>query len=477
MLPFAVALSACSPVQAEVEPWDPRLAEVMVWVEGQLDGWHVPGVAVAVVEGGRVVGVMGAGSTEAGGTEAIASDTRFRIGSLSKMLTAMVALQQEGALDLDAPAGEALGDLEMEAPDSLHDFSIADLLSHQSGLQIGGMPDDCDTDADADARILAERVPEWSAWYPRGELFVYSDEGYALAGYAAERAAGRDYVELVEHGVFGPAGMETATFDRDEAKRAPHATGHSVDAATGELTATHDLGDRDCRVEYPAGGAVGTVTDLGQLARLLLDQGEGVLSAAQWARFTGEGWAFSDTSRYGLGVNVTTWRDMPVLTHTGSVPGTSSLLWVMPEQNLGVAVLVNADHTTSDPPRPWTRPTQLVLLRVLETFLELEHEEVASTVRPVEDWARYVGRYLGTDGQGERLVRLRGETLVVIDPDETLELVPYSRDTFKYARWSTVRETTYWEDVEFVETDGAQAAWIVGSQGVWARVSSPAAIE
>lgn len=472
-------ISACAPAAVEAE--DPRLTELVDWTWEMMHDWYVPGAAIAIVEDGALRHVQGLGFRDADRTLLVTPDTAFRIGSLTKGFTGMLAAQAatDGLLDLDAPAREALGDLEMEPPDSLGDFSLLQLLSHHSGLQSGGLPNDCDTDPDGDGRILAERVPEWSAWYPTGELFLYSNEGFALSGYALERAVGRDYVDHVESALFGPAGMETATFDRDEASARAWALGFSIDNQTGQTVSTHDLYERNCRGSYPAGGVVATATDLGRWMEVLLAQGDPVISDEAWELMSTRGWYSSSASHYGFGLQFTTWRDMPVITHTGAVSGYNAMLWVMPDQGFGVAVLVNSDHTTTSPPEPWTKPTQLITLHAIETFLALDHEEVESSVRPVEEWSRFEGHYVSTDGQGIATVRLDGEDLwFLTEADGGQELLyPYSASRFQYPYLSSTSGVTYWRDVEFLDGDDDAVDWMVSRAGVWRRAADLGASE
>lgn len=439
-----------------------------------MQDWDVPGVALAIVEDGRLTQAEGIGFRDPAQGLLVTPETGFRIGSITKMFTGMLAAQESvaGRLDLDAPASALLGGLEMEAPDSLGDLTLMQLLSHQSGLQSAGLPNDCDTDPDGDARILAERVPEWSMWYPTGELYLYSNEGFALSGYAVELAAGRDYVDLVHERIFEPAGLSTATFDRDEATSRAWALGHSIDNQTGLVVSTHDLYERNCRGSYPSGGIVASVTDLGHLMELLLAEGEGVLTPDTWDLFSTRGWYSSSTNHYGFGLGTTTWRDELVLTHSGTVSGFNALLWVMPERGLGVAVLINSDHTTTNPPEPWTRPTQLVLLQVLETWFGFEHEDIPSSVRPVSEWTRFEGRYRSTDEQGLATISLRGEELWIrYGLDQTEErLYPYSSSRFQYPYLSSSSGVQYWQDVTFEDGDDDVVDWMISRVGVWRRL-------
>ena len=84
------------------------------------------------------------------------------------------------------------------------------------------------------------------------------------------------------------------------------------------------------------------------------------------------------------------------------------------------------------------------------------------------------GTYTGTDGQGSMVVALDGDTLTLTTDDgEVTELWPYSTDSFRAPRFSSIRETTYWSSVEFEDGSDMEMEWLINESGVWRRSSTP----
>ncbi|MFN7145542.1 MAG: serine hydrolase domain-containing protein, partial [Myxococcota bacterium] len=258
----------------------PRFSALVAWTEARMEEWHIPGAAIAVVEGGELRHVAGLGVRRWGFPERVTPDTRFRVGSLSKMVAGALAAEEiaAGRLSLDAPAADVLGDVTL-GTGSLADLTLLQLASHQSGLQTIGLPNRCDPDPALLADELRDLAPDWALWTPPGELYNYSNQGYSLLGLAVERSAaswsgGATYPELAAR-LFEQSGMTTATYDWVEAFAGNHATGHTMDLATGRPERYRTLDERACVASFPSGGLMASVTDIGHAVEMLVRGGEG----------------------------------------------------------------------------------------------------------------------------------------------------------------------------------------------------------
>ena len=474
---FACTSPGATGAQAANEDLDPRLAAALDEASAAILEWNVPGAAITVVDHGEVSAV-GLGVREYGDPLPVGPDTLFRIGSISKMFTGALALQQveEGNLDLDAPASDVLGDLELRGPWSFDDITLRQLLSHSSGLQGTGVPDTCDTDRDALERVLTERSADWSLWSPPGALYNYANGGFGLSGLAVQRASGENFLDLAQQRLLDPAGMETATYDADEASAGDHALGYTMDMETGRPMYEWDMYSRACGAIWPSGALIASARDMGQLASVLLDEGDPWLSPEGFYTMTHEGWAFSESSSYGFGVQRTSYRGHVGYTHSGAIWGYLALIWVLPEDDLAVVVMVNADHRVVTPPEPWTTPTQLITRMVLDRYLGLDNEPFDSSVRPVEDWGRYVGTYQASNAWGTLWVELRDGELVLhrLGLGDVKTLIPYSKDSFHYA-YSGSDGRSYYQGISFQEGEDGQIAWLVSRAAVARRAGEPAA--
>ncbi len=448
---------------------DPRFTDLVAWTEARMAEWQVPGAALAVVVDGQVH-LVGLGVRQWGQPEPVTPDTRFRVASLSKMITGAIVAEEAaaGRLDLAAPASDVLGDLTLVAPYSFADFTLLDLVGHSSGLQSIGLPHSCDADPATLGATMAELTPDWALWAPQGELFLYSNQGYGLLGLAAERSAGVPFVDLAQ-ARFDGAGMGTATYDWVEAYVGEHATGHTMDLTTGRPLGYRGFEERACVASFPSGGLMASARDQSALLGVLLNEGEGWMTPAAWEIFTTQGYERSETGGYGFGVSSATYRGYTGLSHHGSLGGYFAMVWALPEAGVGVAVMVNSDHLVTDPPEPWSKPTQRIMERALDTFLGLDPVERTSSVRPVEEWSRYVGFYHSDYDLGNVAITLRDNTLWYADTTMAVPLLPYSRDAFQYAVPLDDGRIAY-AGVSFVDDDETGAiTWVATGFGLARR--------
>ena len=440
---------ACAPPR----PVDPRVRALVPEIEAAIEAWGVPGAAVVIVEGDQTWFVS-AGTLDLETGEAVGPRARFRIGSVSKMVTGMLVADahERGVVDLAArPEIPELADRPDLVPPTLRH-----LMRHESGLQAGGVPSDCPPGPGRVGPALAPVVPELEAWLPPGALFLYSNIGVALSGRAVEHAAGVAFPELARGRVFDRAGMDGATYDAAEAAAGRHATGHRIDPETGRLVSQYSPLDWQCPGAYPSGGLLLTPEDLGALLRLLLNDGEGVLSPAAWQTFLQAD--DPDPTRYGLGVIVGEDEGHRVLSHGGSMSGYRARIEAWPDDGFGVAVVVNADHRTTRVPQPGQKPTDLLAAAVSRAFLDLPDKDWTPTLRPRDEWgARYSGTYRSDQADmGSWTVWDDGDTLWARDRGREMvhALVPYGRDDFQYELTSGVTGLPVWGAVDF-RSDGA----------------------
>jgi CubicO group peptidase (beta-lactamase class C family) len=446
---------------------DPRFSALQAWTGARLQEWKVPGAALVVVDHGEVH-LAGVGVRTWGLPDPVTPDSLFRFGSISKMFTGALAAEAAvaGELDLDVPSSTYLGGVTLGSG-RLDDVTLFQLLSHQSGLQSIGLPNQCDTDPDAAGAVLAEEAADWSMWSPPGELFNYSNNGYALVGHALEQARGERFLDQAS-GLLDAAGMATATYDWEAATAREHATGHIMNLETGAPADFRGFDDRACVASFPSGGLMGSARDLGALLSVLLDRGDGWVSPAAWTRMTTEGWRRTETSGYGFGLQSTSYRDHPGFTHHGSVGGYYAMVWIVPDAELGVGVLVNASHLVTDPPEPWAKPTQRIMVRALDLFLGLPPQEITWTIRPPEDWDRFVGVYESAFDLGTVVIAQEGDTLWYADDRRVVPLSTYSADTFQYGIPEDDGSIDWWT-VSFDEGSQDEISWLLSAEGVARR--------
>lgn len=252
--------------------------------------------------------------------------TAYRIGSITKTITAITVLQQAaaGQLDLDAPVGEILPELETD----IAAVTPRALLMHGSGLLAEPTGPWWERSA---GRSWAELLPQLHRNPDLVGRFHYSNSGYAVLGQLVSRCSGRSWWEVARDDVLTPLGMTQ--------------TGYSAPTNSATGLAVHPDADRlhhepaqDTAVMAPAGQLWSTVGDLGLLGTFLARGDDALLPDRLRRRMLtpclvddvpGRPW----TRSYGFGVDVTDRAGTRYVGHGGSMPGFVSVLRVRSERD------------------------------------------------------------------------------------------------------------------------------------------------
>ncbi|MFB9312183.1 serine hydrolase domain-containing protein [Nocardioides plantarum] len=312
----------------------------------QHDG-RLPSVVGGVLRDGALVETAGVSADPA---------TAYRIGSITKTLTAVlvVQLRDEGLLTLDDRLGAHLPGV------GYADLTLADLLGHTGGMQSEPAGPWWERSTGGSFAELAAAHDGSGAVSRPGDYFHYSNLGYGLLGEVVARLRGASWWEVVQTRLLAPLAMTRTTWG----PVAPHARGHSVGHLTGVL---HDEPHTDTGAMAPAGQLWSTVADLAVWATVLAGRRPDVLAASSIAEMS--------TPRldpgYGLGLRLVDLDGRGLVGHTGSMPGFLASLFVDPVSGDGTIALADATtgldadrvaHAllTGTPPRlpvPWVPST------------------------------------------------------------------------------------------------------------------------
>ncbi len=282
---------------------------------------RLPSLVVGVLDGREVAwsGTAGAPTT---------TETQYRIGSITKTVTAVLVLQcrDDGLLALDDEIGRFLP--ECGYPSA----TVRALLAHVSGMQsepVGPWWERSPGGAVAD--LLAANDGSGAVFGP-GEHYHYSNLAYGLLGELVARLRGEPWSDLVHDRVVLPLQLTRTSY----LPQAPYAEGFSVHHLAGTLTAepAHDTG-----AMAPAGQLWSTVEDLTRFAVFLAEGHPDVLCAATLAEMRRP---VPPAIDYGLGLRLVPYAGGVLVGHTGSMPGFQSTLFVDPRQGTGVVALTNA---------------------------------------------------------------------------------------------------------------------------------------
>ncbi|MFX1766088.1 serine hydrolase [Paraburkholderia sp. A1RI-2L] len=319
--------------------------------EAALTG-KVAALSVALMKGNRIVWQQAFGNASAN-TPAM-NQTRFNIGSVSKVVAALAAmiLQDRGLLDLDTPIAKYLPSFSMLSPHYTR-ITTRHLLSHSSGLGgqnnwnifTGGvaMPGYVENTLTA---LANEHLK-----YPPGEMANYCNDGFTLVDPVVAAVSGQSYVEFVQHNILTPLNMSNSCFLASAPTTGTFAMPYGINGAWYPQEFSN---------VYASGGLCSTPGDMMNFAQMLLDggafQGRQIVSPAAIAEMGrdqttklhvnptpvysfGLGWDWVKSSALAYAGNTTWIKD-------GETPAFSSMFIVLPDAQLAVML---TGHTGYNP--------------------------------------------------------------------------------------------------------------------------------
>jgi serine beta-lactamase-like protein LACTB, mitochondrial len=303
---------------------------------------HVPGMAVALVVHGALAWSAGYGMADLENLVPVTPQTLFRLGSVSKPITAVAALQlsERGKLDLDAPVQRYCPSF----PQKPWPITTRELLAHLGGIRhYKSGPGDLETD---NTRHFADGIAGGIAFFAAdtliakpGTRYNYSTMGYTLVGCAIAHAAGEAYTDYVRENVFLPADMMHTVVD-DRFAIIPNRTRFYHRDSTGQTVNAEFL---DASYKVPGGGWLSDANDLAHFEIALLH--DALLKRSTRAMMWTEQKTTGDSlTGYGLGWGVPEPEGCPhCVAHTGGQQGTTTMIVIEPDQQFGVVILTNMD--------------------------------------------------------------------------------------------------------------------------------------
>ncbi|AGL15774.1 serine hydrolase [Actinoplanes sp. N902-109] len=349
---------------------------------------RAPSLALAVVRDRSLLHFTGAGQTPPPDPK-----TQYRLGSITKTLTATMVLQlrDEGFFALDDLLyrhlpGTPVGGL-----------TLRQLLGHVSGLQREPDGPWWERNAGGSVEQLLKDLDPDKIFGPPFRTYHYSNLAYGLLGAVLERVTGTPWSDLVTKRVLDPLGMKRTTYHPVE----PFARGYVVHALDGTL---HEEPRHDAGAMAPAGQLWSTVTDMAKWAGFLADPAPTVLSRPTLDEMCtpvvmqDETW----TAGHGLGPELNRVGERVYVTHGGSMPGYVAQLAVHRPSRVGVIAFANSYGLTGTSIRA-------VALETLTAVLDAEPGTVPPwqpAPPPTGEAADICGRWwwmgtehqLGTDG-------------------------------------------------------------------------------
>jgi CubicO group peptidase (beta-lactamase class C family) len=198
-------------------------------VRAEMTRQRIPGVAVAVVRGGKIIKAQGYGLANVEHDVPVTDETIFQSGSLGKQFTAAVVmlLVEDGTVGLSDPLTKFFP----QGPAGWRHITVRHLLTHTSGI-----PDYTDGKLDFRRDYTEDELVRFAFDLPLdfapGDQWQYSNTGYVILGALVRKVSGRFYGDLLRERVFQPLAMTTARVIT-EADLVPHrAAGYRLEGGT-----------------------------------------------------------------------------------------------------------------------------------------------------------------------------------------------------------------------------------------------------
>jgi CubicO group peptidase (beta-lactamase class C family)/D-alanyl-D-alanine dipeptidase len=342
-----VALPGANPAWCQDSvPADPRfrrtVAATTEFIRHEMADKGIPGLSIALVEGDRTVWARGFGRARTADSTPATAETIYRVGSVTKLFTALGVMQQveQGKLDLEAPVSRYLPAFAPRNP--WHSpISLRQLLSHRSGLVREPPAGNYFTSVPAtlEATVLSLNQTALVFQPEKTSTTKYSNAGVAVAGRVLEVISGIPYERLITERLLQPMGMIHSSFDpaRDPQLLAK-GTMWTVDGRRFDAP-VFPLG------ESPAAGLYSTANDLARFMEFLFNGGRVGSSSLISETSLGQMWVEQpgQSGLYGLGFNVTQFDGTRHIGHGGAIYGFSTEFHALPAEKIGVVVMANLE--------------------------------------------------------------------------------------------------------------------------------------
>lgn len=350
------------------------------------EGWGLPGASVAVYLDGQITeAATGVINLRTG--VATTTDTLFQIGSVTKMYTTTMIMQlvDAGSLDLDQPLRRYLPEFRVADQRVSEGVTLRHLLTHTAGFDGGDWFFVAGRGDDALERYVAS-LTDLKQLAPMGEYWSYNNSAFAVLGRVIEVVTGKTWDAAARELLLDPAELTYSVTLPEQALLYRTAAGHQLGSAGQELVTEWGM-DRGVG---PMGGICASAADVVGFARIHLEGGRGVLSAASvkamqepQIRLTGDQGGVS-----GLGWHMSERDGVRVVGHGGATPGQYAFFEMMPDRNFAIVLLTNGPTGRF----VWLDVAEFVTTTLGLPSLKQQMPDVPADA-PQLDLNKYVGRY------------------------------------------------------------------------------------
>ncbi|MFY9541488.1 MAG: serine hydrolase domain-containing protein [Dethiobacteria bacterium] len=416
---------------------------------------HLPGAVIALVRDDEICLVKGYGYANLEkGVKADPERSIFRVGSVSKLFTAVAVMQlaEKKLVDLHTDVAAYQDRIKLESR-SGRTVTLAHLLTHTGGF------DEKYLGISAKERSRTTPLGDYlSTEMPRqvrapGEYFQYSNHGMALAGYIVEAVSGLSFAEYIDAEILEPLGMQNSGFDLYPDRAPDLAVGYKY-SGQGFIPVPFDY-----IVVAPAAGLSASATDMARFMIAQLNEaGATVLNAASVREMQRQQFSYHRAipgMAYGFMENYM--NGVRVLEHGGDCPGFSSHLMLIPDYDAGLFVSVNSNAAHP------------LFARLLTEFMD-RYFPAGAAVVPSADTPQREARIRSAAGYYRPLRHSRQDFTKLISLFEQVAVAPGDRGQFilRPVLAGSFSSRTFMEIEPFIFEDSARKAraiFLTGDSG------------
>jgi len=385
-------------------------ADLDAYVARDMKTFDVPGIAIAIVKDGKVVVAKGYGVRKMGEAAPVDENTLFGTGSNTKAFTsaALASLVDAGKISWDDKVYERLKGFQMYDPYVSHEMTIRDLLTHRSGMGLGEgdllfWPHTTYTRDDIIYRLrFMKPASSFRSHY------AYDNLMYIAAGQIIPAVTGKSWEEYIREKILQPLGMKTTNLSTTAFKPGDdYAWPHSKVDGKLQTIPFQDLDNAG-----PAGAINSSVAEMAKWVTLQLNHGkfpgreDRLFSEAQshemWTAQTLTPISTEDSplaalrpkfSAYALGWGIRDYHGHRLVGHSGGVSGFVTRVLLVPEENLGIVILTNAEEGGA---------FESIVYRVLDSYFGLPPTEWTAAFKAAEDEQAKTAKLAMTESEKSR---------------------------------------------------------------------------
>ncbi len=347
------------------------------FVRNSMKTWNVPGTSIAVVKDDKIIYIKGFGVKESGKPARIDSKTDFAIASGTKSFTAtaIAMLVEEGKVQWDDPIIKYLPDIRFYNDSITKQMTFRDLLSHKTNL---GRNDSMWHETGFTKEEILTHIKDIKP-FTQKKSWNYNNLMYVVAGEIIPAVTGQTWDQFIQERIFKPLGMEHSntsinSFKSNSDVAMPHKirkgkpfpiAWKNVDNIAPAIAINSNAYDMAQWMRFQL--SKGKVNGQQLLSSEAIEETHSMQTIIPDSNMDQVSYPNAQVSYYGLGWRMHNYHGNRVIEHEGMIDGMTSLVAMLPEQNIGIVILTNQDVNLL--------PTA-VMYRAFDTLLDI----------PTQDW-------------------------------------------------------------------------------------------